>query len=520
MSLLEIQGLAHSFGDNTLYKDAELSLNKNEHLGIVGQNGSGKSTLVKICTGQILSDKGTLTWHPKVSVGYLDQYAEIDRNITINDYLKTAFSELYIIEEKLNKLYVNMNMASPKELELMTRYQEELDVNEFYFIDTKIAKIVAGLGLDAIGVNKPIGKMSGGQRAKIILAKLLLSNPDVLILDEPTNFLDIQHISWFKDYLSNFKNSFMIVSHDFDFLDSVTNCIVDIDNHKLKKYYGSYSSFLKKKAFLRENYIKQYTNQQKEIKKTEEFIRKNIAGRKSKMARGKRKQLNRMEKMEALSVKERKPNFHFKEAPLTSTEHLIVHNLSVGYAYPLLENIKFCIKGGEKIVITGFNGVGKSTLLKTLVGQNRALGGNLTFSQQVVLGYFEQELKWENTDMTPIEIILNFYPKFTNKEAYNKLAACGIPGKLAIQPISTLSGGEQVKLKLCILLQKKYNFVILDEPTNHLDKIAKEALKEAIVDFKGTAIIVSHEKEFYNSCADRVINIEESIVKRKDNKAR
>lgn len=247
MSLLEIEGLTHSFGENLLYKNAGLSLNKGEHVGVVGQNGTGKSTLIKICTKQIM--------------------------------------------------------------------------------------------------------------------------PDVLLLDEPTNFLDKEHIIWLSDYLSDLDNAFMVVSHDYDFLEKIANRICDIDNDSITKYYGTYSEFLRKKSLLRENYVRQYSAQQKEIKKTEEFIRKNIAGRKSKMARGRRKQLDRMEKMEVLDQKEIIPYFHFPEIPLTNTEHLLVKGLSVGYYYPVLSKVDFAIRGGQKVVITGFNGVGKSTLLKTLVGQ-------------------------------------------------------------------------------------------------------------------------------------------------------
>lgn len=300
----------------------------------------------------------------------------------------------------------------------------------------------------------------------------------------------------------------MTVSHDYVFLDKIAAFICDIDNEKIRKYQGTYSGFLKKKTLLREDYIRQYTAQQKEIKKTEEFIRKNIAGRKSRMARGRQKQLDRMDKMEALNQKEIKPVFQFKGLPVTETEHLTVRNLSVGYYYPVLSEISFAIKGGQKVVITGFNGIGKSTLLKTLLGQISALKGKYSFAEQVKTGYFEQDLVWEDITRTPLQIISDAYPLLKSKEVRQQLSRCGISGKQALQEIGTLSGGEQAKVKMCLLVNHPCNFLILDEPTSHLDIQAKEALKKALAGFAGTVVLVSHEEAFYREWAQRVIRIE------------
>lgn len=328
------------------------------------------------------------------------------------------------------------------------------------------------------------------------------------MFDEPTNFLDKEHILWLSDYLSSLENAFMVVSHDYNFLEKTANRICDIDNDTIIKYYGTYSEFLKKKTLLWEDYVRQYTAQQKEIKKTEEFIRKNIAGRKSKMARGRRKQLERMEKMEALDQKEITPYFHFPSIPLTNTEHLLVTHLSVGYHYPVLSDIDFAIKGGQKAVITGFNGIGKSTLLKTLIGKIPSMNGHYKFSDQVTVGYFEQDLLWNDITRTPIQIISESYPELIVKEARRFLARCGISSKHAMQPIGTLSGGEQAKVKMCLLTLRPCNFLILDEPTNHLDLQAKDALKVALEEFPGTVLLVSHEENFYRGWAQKVINIE------------
>lgn len=514
MSLLEITGLSHGFGDRPLYKNAQLSLNKGEHMGIVGQNGSGKTTLIKICTGQVIPDHGRILWQSNHTVGYLDQYAQIDGNMTMKAFLESAFSKLFDMEKKMNLLYQKAAEGDETALNRGAHCQEQLELHDFYSIAVRVEQVASGLGLSALGLERPILQMSGGQRAKVILAKLLLEKPDVLLLDEPTNFLDQEHIAWLAEYLSNLENAFMVVSHDFAFLDQATNRICDIDQEKITKYNGTYSEFLQKKTCLREDYIRQYSAQQREIKKTEEFIRKNIAGRKSRMARGRQKQLDRLDRIEALEQKDGKPSFHFAQSPLTDTDHLTVIRLSVGYQYPILSNLDFSIKGGQKVAVTGFNGIGKSTLLKTLVMKIPALQGSFSFSQQVRLGYFEQDFLWEKEEETPLEIVNRHYPALSVKEVRNHLAQCGISAKHAIQSIGTLSGGEQAKVKLCLLTMTTCNFLILDEPTNHLDAQAKEALQTALMKFTGTVLLVSHEAAFYRNWTDRVIDIEKSVKRR------
>lgn len=307
--------------------------------------------------------------------------------------------------------------------------------------------------------------------------------------------------------VSGLEQAFMTVSHDCEFLDKIANRICDIDNGKLTRYWGTYREFMEKKSLLRQDYVRQFAAQQKEIKKTEEFIRKNIAGRKSKMARGRQKQLDRLDKMEALEQKEIRPVFHFASLPLTDTEHLRVNHLSVGYEIPLLSNLHFSVKGGEKVVITGFNGIGKSTLLKTLVKQIPVLEGGFSFSRQVSAGYFEQDLVWENPARTPVETVADAFPSMPIKEVRKCLACCGVSGRHGVQAMGTLSGGEQGKVKLCLLALRPCNLLILDEPTNHLDRQAKEALMAALEEFPGTVLLVSHEEAFYRKWAQRIVDI-------------
>lgn len=509
MSLLEIKELTHTWGDVRLYKNAEFTLNKGEHIGIVGPNGAGKSTLIKICMGEVVPDAGQVLWQSGVSVGGLDQYADIDQRLTLEAFLKSAFAELYQTEKEMMRLYEQASGEDAAErIKRAAACQERLESHDFYSVDTRIAQVAGGLGLSELGMERLIGKMSGGQRAKAILGKLLLEKPDVLLLDEPTNFLDQEHISWLAEYLAGFPGAFLAVSHDFAFLERIAGRICDIDNERLTKYYGSYSEFLKKKAMLREDYVRQYAAQQREIKKTQEFIRKNIAGRKSRMAKGRRKQLERMDKMEALSGKEIRPSFRFPPLPLTNTEHLCVKRLAVGYHYPILSGISFSVTGGQKVAVTGFNGIGKTTLLKTLTGALPAMKGEFRFSEQVVTGCFAQEPASFASGRTPIEIVGDACPDRSVKEVRRLLARCGISEKHAAQPVGTLSGGEQARVRLCLMTLVSCNFLILDEPTNHLDALAKEALKEALQEFPGTVLLVSHEEEFYKGWVQKVIHLE------------
>ena len=375
----------------------------------------------------------------------------------------------------MNQLYCQSVDGNMSKLDMAARYQEELERNEFYLIDTKIEQVTTGLGLMAIGLDRPIEQMSGGQRAKVILAKLLLEKPDILLLDEPTNFLDKEHVVWLAEYLSSLQNAFMVVSHDYEFLEKISTRICDIDNQKITKYFGTYYEFRRKKR-----YFEKIT-------------------------------LDSMDKMEAIEQKEIKPHFKFPAAPLTTTEHLRVKHLDVGYHYPVLSDINFSVKGGEKVVITGFNGIGKSTMFKTLVNQIPSLGGNFHFSEQVKIGYFEQDLTWSDTTKTPIQIVSDAYPSLVIKDVRKRLAGCGISSKHAMQEISTLSGGEQAKVKICLLMMKPCNFLIMDEPTNHLDTLAKEALRTALLEFEGTVILVSHEEAFYRDWVQKVINVEKKI---------
>ena len=508
MAILEVKDLTHSFADKVLYKNATFELFSGEHMGILGQNGTGKTTLLRSIIYEITPDSGYIRWQKNIKVGYLDQHAELDRGLTIFEYLKTAFEDLYKIEESLNKIYSSMSEGMDDSiLEKASNYQSLLLSRGFYEIDSTILKVSSGLGITPLGMETLLGNLSGGQRGKVILAKLLLENPDVLLLDEPTNFLDKEHVEWLSNYLKSFKGAFMLVSHDFDFLNKVTNCILDIEFQKVTKYNGNFEKFLKVKELRKESYMRQFQSQQKEIKKHEEFIAKNrVRASTAKLAQSRIKKLDKMEKLpppEALP----KPNFKLISLPISSHKALKVNNLEIGYDKVLLPKITFEVKSGEKVVITGFNGVGKSTLLKTLMGQIPSISGNFKFNDYVKPAYFKQDLIWDDMSLTPLEIVLKEFPKMSDREARKELAKCGVMAKNVSQKISTLSGGEQTKVKLCILINTKSNFLILDEPTNHLDIDSKEVLKKQLLDWKGSLILVSHEAAFYKGIADKIINL-------------
>lgn len=513
MSLLEVHEISHMYGDKTLYKEASFDLYKGEHMGVVGQNGAGKSTLLKTLVGEVVPDAGFIRWQSKVSVGHLDQYAKVDETMTIFAYLRTAFQELFDAEEKLKETNEEL-LLHPTERLVRTAasLQDKLEQQGFYGVDSQIQRVAAGLGITPLGLDRVLGKLSGGQRAKVIMAKLLLENPDVLLLDEPTNFLDKEHIDWLMKYLKNFKGAFVIVSHDTDFLDNVCSCILDIEFDTIKKYSGGYQSYLKQKAQQEAEYIRKYESQQRDIAETKEYIAKNkVRAATANMAKSRQKKLDKMEKITAPKFTVT-PNIKFPYAAISTQKALEVKDLEVGYYYSLMPKLSFSVRTGEKWVFTGFNGIGKSTLLKTLMGEIPALAGSFRFGEKTALNYYAQELVWENEEQTPMDYIFDRYPKMSVKEVRNALSRCVIRSDHAIQAIGTLSGGEQSKVKLCNLTLTPSNFLLLDEPTNHLDVTAQNVLKKALEKFEGTVILVSHDPSFYEGWTDNVFDIEDHII--------
>lgn len=509
MSILSVANLSHGFADKKLYDDAGFELNKQDHMGIVGQNGAGKSTLIKILTGTILPDEGSVKWQNKVTYGYLDQYADIPDGDTLYQFLTTAYAHLFALKDKMDKCYADYAENLDDDLlEKAGRIQETLEANNFYDIDTEIARVMTGLGLDDIGRDHIVSEMSGGQRSKIILAKLLLQNPDVLLLDEPTNYLDTAHIDWLENYLTNFTGAFIVISHDYDFLTEITNCICDVAFGKITKYRGNFKAAMKQKDARKEAQLKAFDKQQVVIEKAEKFIRKNKAGSHSTMAKSREKMLSHLDRIDPPSENLRS-HFDFPYLETGSQNAVAVKKLAVGYGKrQLLEPVTFSLTAGEKIAFSGFNGAGKSTLIKSILGRIPALSGTTVFSPSSKVNYFSQELIWDNPELNPLETIQEKYPTMLPKTIRTKLAKCGINAADTQKPMHILSGGEQTKVKLCLLELVESNFLVMDEPTNHLDDETKAALSEALQKFKGNLIVVSHEDGFYTNWIDKELNVE------------
>lgn len=508
MSVLTVENLRQQFLDKTLYDDTGFTLNQEDHMGIIGQNGVGKSTLIKIITGQMLPDAGKIAWKKKTKIGYLDQYVSLTAKQSIFEFLKTAFDDLYALNAENEKIYASYAENPDDELLAKAgRNQEILEARNFYEVETKIHQVATGLGIDAFGLDREASTLSGGQRSRVILAKLLLEQPDVLLLDEPTNYLDTNHIDWLIDYLVDFPGAYLVISHDYEFLGQITNCVCDIEFGKITKYHGTLKQALRQKAANKETYLKAYTTQQKKIQKTKAYIRKYKAGSRSTMAKSREKQLAHMDVLTPpgnLAVS----HFSFPYQPSAVRMLLEVSDLVVGYDKPLLAPFNFSIMQAEKVAITGFNGIGKSTLLKTLLGIIPPLKGNFVFSETTKVGYFRQELLWRDPMQTPLQIVHEQAPGLTQKKVRQALARAGIERDNVAKPVKVLSGGEQTKVKLCLLMLFPANLLVLDEPTNHLDDDTKHALAHAIRDFEGSVLLVTHEPEFYQGWIDRVLDIE------------
>jgi ATPase subunit of ABC transporter with duplicated ATPase domains len=512
MSLVEIKNLTHSFGDKKIFNDTGFQLFRGDKMGLTGRNGAGKSTLINIMTGNVIPDTGYIKWNPKITYGYLDQQAKIGSNISVMDFLKGAFANLYKAQDELNKANAKLAVCKDKKemkrlFEIAGSRQNFLESNNFFAVKSEIEKVAAGLGITAFGLDTPVGRLSGGQRAKVKLAKLLLAQPDVLLLDEPTNFLDKEHIEWLAKFLIAFKGSFVLVSHDSGFLKRVVNCICDIEFFTISRYNGSYDDYQRIKQQRAEEYQRNYEHQQKEIAKLQDYINRNLVrASTTKMAQSRRKKLEKMDVLEKPTAVV-KPTFQFQFCNVSKKMLLKVRKLEVGYTEPLLPKIDLMIKTGQKLAVTGFNGIGKSTFLKTIAGFLPAISGSYRYEKDVKIGYYEQENIWDDPNKTAFAEIKDKYPRMRDREVRSALAQCGLRPEQMLQKLGTLSGGEQAKVKLCKIILTPCNLLILDEPTNHLDASAIEQLKQAVMNFEGSVIFVSHSKDFCE-LADSTLDME------------
>lgn len=511
MSILNVSNLNHGFGDREILKNVNFRLLKGEHVGLIGANGEGKSSFMNIITGKLEPDEGQIEWSKRVRVGYLDQHASLEKGMTIRDVLRTAFKYLFDMEAEMQEMYLKMGDVNEKELnqllEEVGTIQDILDHNDFYVIDAKIDEIAKGLGLDEIGLEKDVHDLSGGQRTKVLLAKLLLEKPDILLLDEPTNYLDEQHIEWLKRYLNDYENAFLLISHDIPFLNSVINLIYHIEDKELSRYVGDYDNFLKVYKAKKSQLEAAYNRQQQEIADLEDFVRRNKARVATRnMAMSRQKKLDKMDVIE-LAREKPKPQFSFKEGRTAGKLIFNTKDLIIGYDEALTKPLNLMLERGQKIALTGANGLGKTTLLKSILGLIPAFSGSVELGDNLEIGYFEQEMK-ENNNNSCIEEIWQEFPGWTQYEVRAALARCGLTTKHIESKVMVLSGGEQAKVRLCKIMNKNSNILLLDEPTNHLDVDAKEELKRALKVYKGGILLISHEPDFYREVATEIWNCE------------
>lgn len=507
MSILNVEHLSHGFGNRAIFEDVSFRLLKGEHIGLVGANGEGKSTFMNIITGKLMPDEGKIEWAKNVKVGYLDQHAVLTEGMTIGSVLRSAFDSLFDMEARMNEICDKMGDADEQQMEA---YMEELGViqdlltnRDFYLIDSKVEEVARALGLLELGLERDVTDLSGGQRTKVLLGKLLLEKPDILLLDEPTNYLDVEHITWLKRYLQDYENAFILISHDIPFLNSVINLIYHMDNLQLTRYVGDYDKFQEVYAMKKAQLEAAYNRQQKEIAELKDFVARNKARVATRnMAMSRQKKLDKMDIIE-LAAEKPKPEFNFKVARTPGRYIFTTKDLVIGYDDPLSSPLNLEMERGSKIVLTGANGIGKTTLLKSILGLIDPLEGSVEQGDYLEIGYFEQEMPLD-IETTCLEEIWNEFPGFTQYEARSALAKCGLTTNHIESKVKVLSGGEQAKVRLCKLINRPSNILVLDEPTNHLDVMAKDELKRALIDYKGSILMVCHEPEFYDGIATDV----------------
>ncbi|MBR7106453.1 MAG: ABC-F family ATP-binding cassette domain-containing protein, partial [Opitutales bacterium] len=507
--------ITHSFGGRQILEDASFRLLKGEHIGLIGANGEGKSTFLKIITGELQPDSGTVEWCRHITYGYLDQYSSLGKGKTIMDVLRDAFSHLSKLEEEMISIYDKMADATDDEIAKMMEdvgeMQEILDSSGYYTIDTKISEYANGLGLGEIGLDKDVSELSGGQRAKVLLAKVLLENPMILILDEPTNFLDENHINWLTNFLQNYENAFILVSHDMPFLTNVTNVIYHLENTILTRYKGTYDDFLRMYDLQKQQLEQAYKKQQKKIADLEVFVAKNKArAATATLARSRQKELDKMDRI-SLAPEKIKPTFNFRCDRAPGRIVISATGIIFGYESPITKKIDLQSERNQKIAIKGVNGLGKSTLLKTLLGIIPPIEGEIEHDQFMNVGYFEQEER--ASDKTALQEFWDEFPSLTNAEARAALAKCGLTTEHITSQMKVLSGGENAKVRLCKIMQSPANLLVLDEPTNHLDVDAKAELAKAVKEFKGTVLLVSHEPEFYSDVCNEIWDVSDWSTK-------
>jgi len=517
--LLQVSNISKSYGVTAILSNISMQVLDKERIGLVGVNGAGKSTLLKIIAGEMSADSGDIHKPKELRLGYLAQNSGLQSERSIIEEMRAVFSHLIDAEQELRELEVKiadpeLHADEKKYAEVLDRYSRRSDwfrEQGGFEINTRINSVLHGMGFGTFNHDTPISTLSGGQKTRLALARILLQAPDLLMLDEPTNYLDIETLTWLESYLRGYPGAIVVVSHDRYFLDALVDTIIEIERHQAKRYTGNYSRYLELKTAEYEINLKHYEKQQEEIERMEQFIQRNIVrASTTKRAQSRRKALDKMDRMDRPAGELKKAHFSFEIERMTGKDVLTVDNLSVKFAGkddPLFRNVRFNLTRGETVALIGPNGIGKSTLLKTLVGQLEPSSGTIQFGSHVKLGYYDQEHTRLNGQNTILEEVWGMYPHMEEARIRTVLGNFLFSGEDVLKRISSLSGGEKARVSLAKLMLAQANVLILDEPTNHLDLFSKEVLESALLDYEGTLFFISHDRYFLNKMSDRIVEL-------------
>lgn len=516
MIVLQVNKITKTFSGVPILENAQLEVQHRDRVALVGRNGAGKSTLLKIIAGELSHDSGEIIIPKDITIGYLDQHAHLDSELSIWDEMMTVFEPLHAIERDLRSLEQQMSELTDHSdanyAELLSTYdslQLQYNTSGGYQYESKTRSVLHGMQFYEEDYTKLVHTLSGGQKTRLALAKMLLQNPKLLILDEPTNHLDIETLSWLESYLNAYEGAILIVSHDRYFLDQLVNVTYEISRQRVTKYPGNYSFYLREKAKNYEKDKKRFEREQTEKAKLEQFIEKNIArASTSKMAKSRRKLLERTEWMDAPDGEERSAKFTFSIDRPSGNDVISVDDLAIGYdETAVASHLKLRAYRGDRIAIVGPNGIGKSTFLKTLMKKETPLAGTIRYGTNVSLGYYDQEQATLHGNGTVLQEIWDDWPMMSEKEVRTVLGRFLFSGEEVEKPVDSLSGGEKARLSLAKLMLEQSNTLLLDEPTNHLDLDSKEVLENALDDFPGTLLFVSHDRYFINRIATKVVEL-------------
>lgn len=512
--LIQLNNVTKNFVVNEVFSNVKMEINDKDRIAIVGRNGAGKSTLLKIISGEIDFDNGERTVSKDTTIGYLSQEFIVREDLSIYEEMITCFNEIIELEKELEKISYELTSenieSNPGLLDRYDRLQNQVLTHKDYHYKSKIDSVLYGLDFDKEVFDKKISTFSGGEKTRLSMAKLLLSEPDLLILDEPTNHLDMENVAWLENYLSSYNGAIVIVSHDRYFIDKVVNVVYNLEFGKLKKYVGNYSNFLRQYEEDYEKNLKEYVSQQKDIKRLEEFVQKNIArASTSKMAKSRQKVLDKMEIIDNPRKDDKAANIEFRIKEQSGRDVLIINDLQVGYEEQVGQKYNFSVYKGDRLAIVGKNGIGKSTLIKTIAKKQKKLGGNIQYGSKVSLGYYDQKQAEFESSKTILNELWDEYPLMKEAEVRTVLGRFLFRGDDVLKIVRDLSGGEKARLQLAKLMLGKNNLLILDEPTNHLDITSKQVLEEALENYEGTILFVSHDRYFINKIANKVFDITE-----------